>query len=145
MGFLCVSFHRGRCRKTSVTYMVYLSVRHLLQYRPLNRNFNNACRRATGRPNINQPWCNHFPESAVALTNNKYTRQIQSLRRIACLFDLLAFASNQIENVFSFPALFVITTSFFSCTTSLFLLIHEFVRQSVSMTEACFQRGFGSK
>ncbi len=75
----------------------------------------------------------------VTLANNNQTRQIQSLRTIACLFDILANTSNEIEYVFSFPALFIITTSFFSCTTNLFLFIHEFAKPSVSTLEACFQ------
>ena len=68
-------------------------------------------------------------------------RQHESgVERVGRAFHLLATASNRLESIFSLPVFLVITTSFFSCTVNLFLLIQElilsggeFVSQSVCL------------
>lgn len=47
------------------------------------------------------------------------------LHKIGNLFDHLVKAARQLERVFSFPSLLVLTTSFLSCTIGLFIFIRE--------------------
>lgn len=49
----------------------------------------------------------------------------ECLHRVGYLFHLLAKTSSQLQSAFSLPAFLVITTSFFSCTVNLFLLVDE--------------------
>lgn len=54
------------------------------------------------------------------------------LQNVDYVFDRLAKTCNQLQWVFSFPALLVLLTSFLSCTINIFLLLHYFIQPNSS-------------
>lgn len=72
-----------------------------------------------------------FKASVVSPITDQVPDVSRRIQKAGYLLDLLANASNHLQNIFSFSALIILTTTFLSCTIGLFIFIHEIFQPSL--------------